>query len=255
MGKCVFSLAWTKHDSYKHWVLPVSSDRHKAFCRVCKKNIDIAKMGESALKSHNKSIKHKENIGISEKTFTISGFLKSKSNDTDTSKKKDPTIPPPPPPPPPPEQSKACDSQQSATNVPAQAATGSSTLTTYVSKNDVLRAEILYALKVITNHHSYHSCTDSNKIFQIMFPDSTIAKKFSCGEKKVAYMCVFGLGDYFRNELRKSITGPFVILFDESLNKKSQKKQMDIHVRYMVGGVQVTTRFLDSVFLGMCGVA
>ena len=59
MGKCVFNLAWTKHKDYKMWISPVSGDRHKAFCKACKKSIDIAKMGESALKSHATSRKHR----------------------------------------------------------------------------------------------------------------------------------------------------------------------------------------------------
>ena len=38
-------------------------------------------------------------------------------------------------------------------------------------------------------------------------------------------------------------------MFDESLNKKSQAKQMDFHVRYWASG-EVRTRYLGSVFLG-----
>ncbi|GBN89462.1 hypothetical protein AVEN_258460-1 [Araneus ventricosus] len=43
----------------------------------------------------------------------------------------------------------------------------------------------------------------------------------------------------------------FTLLFDESLNKATQSKQMDIHVRYWCDGDQeVKTRYLTSVFLG-----
>ncbi|GBM48074.1 hypothetical protein AVEN_34398-1 [Araneus ventricosus] len=43
----------------------------------------------------------------------------------------------------------------------------------------------------------------------------------------------------------------FTLLFDESLNKATQSKQMDIHVRYWRDGDQeVKTRYLTSIFLG-----
>ena len=185
-----------------------------------------------------------DNIRINENTFTLSGFLQCEEKKESATS--EPSLPPPPAP------SQASDSHPDYSNAAtgSNAATVSSSLATYISKNDVLKAEILWTLKIVTAHFSYRSCKDSNQLFQAMFPDSAIAQKFTCGEKKAAYMCVFGLGDFFRNELRKNITGHFVILFDESLNKKSQKKQMDIHIRYWVDGVQVTTRFLDSVFLG-----
>ena len=66
-----------------------------------------------------------------------------------------------------------------------------------------------------------------------MFPDSKIAEAFACGEKKCAYIVCFCLAPYFRNVLHDKISDvDFVLLFDESLNHKTQNKQMDICVRY-----------------------
>ena len=48
-----------------------------------------------------------------------------------------------------------------------------------------------------------------------MFPDSAIAAKFTSGEKKTAYMSVFGLAEHFIGLLRKEVSGYFVIIFDE----------------------------------------
>lgn len=58
----------------------------------------------------------------------------------------------------------------------------------------------------------------------------------------------FGLAEHFQHELKKQITGPYVIMFDESLNTKAQSKQIDIHVRFWKGGVK--TRYFESQFLG-----
>ena len=63
-----------------------------------------------------------------------------------------------------------------------------------------------------------------------MFRDSQIAGQFACGERKSAYCCIFGLAEHFKRLLQDSISGPFVVLFDENLNTKMQEKQMDVYV-------------------------
>lgn len=84
-----------------------------------------------------------------------------------------------------------------------------------------------------------------------MFPDSEIAKRFSCGEKKTSYICVFGLAEHFKKQILEDVKGHFVLLFDESLNKKMQEKQLDIHVRYWESNQgAVVTRYLGSQFMG-----
>ena len=52
-----------------------------------------------------------------------------------------------------------------------------------------------------------------------MFPDSNIAGKFQCGERKPAYLAVYGDAEHLKSLLLLDITGFFVVLFDESLNK------------------------------------
>ncbi|KAI4796404.1 hypothetical protein KUCAC02_027784 [Chaenocephalus aceratus] len=84
-----------------------------------------------------------------------------------------------------------------------------------------------------------------------MFPDSEIAKKFACGKDKTGYTVRFGLAPYFKEQLVNSINkaGPFVLMFDESLNQATKKKQMDVHIRYWDDGC-VRARYLGSQFLG-----
>ena len=48
--KCVFNLKWEFDVSNRDWVKSLKSDKHKAFCCVCDRIIDITTMGESALK-------------------------------------------------------------------------------------------------------------------------------------------------------------------------------------------------------------
>ena len=61
------------------------------------------------------------------------------------------------------------------------------------------------------------------QLFRKMFPDSVIAQRFSCVERKTACLCVFGIALYLK-DLKVKGQGPFVVSFDKSLNKKSQKK-------------------------------
>ena len=62
-----------------------------------------------------------------------------------------------------------------------------------MTKDNVLKAETLWTLKLITSHYSFNSSKDTSQLFSAMFPDSQIARQFACGERKAAYCCVFGL--------------------------------------------------------------
>lgn len=86
-----------------------------------------------------------------------------------------------------------------------------------------------------------------------MFPDSVIAKQFAQGESKCSYLVSFGLAPYFKNILLKKLgnSSHFVLLFDETLNKSNQKKQLDILIRYWDSSQnEVATKYFDSAFLG-----
>ena len=121
----------------------------------------------------------------------------------------------------------------------------------YVTKNQVLKAEILWTLKTVTSHCSYKSNENVSDVFRSMFPDSEIAKRFTCGERKTSYLSVFGIAEHFKKQTLSDVNGHFVLLFDESLNKKMQEKQLDIHVRYWESNQEaVVTRYLGSQFMG-----
>ncbi|KAH8031778.1 hypothetical protein HPB51_020849 [Rhipicephalus microplus] len=86
-----------------------------------------------------------------------------------------------------------------------------------------------------------------------MFPDSEIAKAFSCSERKSAYVVCHGLEPFFFSCLQRELeqSDGYTVLFDESLNDYLQRKQMDIHVHYWsTMPERVTTRFYTSVFMG-----
>ena len=126
-----------------------------------------------------------------------------------------------------------------------------STLDQFVTKNDVLKAEVLWVLKVVTSHFSYKSCEGMNELFLKMFPDSNVAKQFACGESKCARIACYGIAPHFKNLLVESVNHEdnFVLLFDESLNFQNQKTQLDVHIRTWHGD-KVSSCYFGSEFLG-----
>ena len=122
----------------------------------------------------------------------------------------------------------------------------------FVSSDETLRAELIWVLKMNSAHFSYKSSEDSALIFRTMFPDSQIASKFSCGERKANYIMRFGLAPHFQNIQMKSLkeVSAFVLLFDESYNPVTKDKQMDIHVRYWSTANAISSRYVTSVFMG-----
>ena len=140
-----------------------------------------------------------------------------------------------------------------ATTIHSGASISTANIASHVTTNEHWRAEVLWAMKVVSSHYSYVSCTDSDHLLQLMFPDSSIAKSFHCGEKKCAYVVCHGLAPYFSQQLKDQLRllDSFVILFDESFNPVTQSKQMDIHVRFFDdASCEVRTRYFASAFLG-----
>lgn len=139
------------------------------------------------------------------------------------------------------------------TSAPVTSRQSAATPVKVATSSEVLNAEILWTLKVMAAHYSCKSSEESNLLFQRMFPDSSIAARFQCGERKSAYLSVFGLAPHFKDILQSNVKGVdhYVLLFDESMNKKNGKKQMDFHVRFWKED-SVVTRYLTSEFMGHC---
>ena len=86
-----------------------------------------------------------------------------------------------------------------------------------------------------------------------MFPDSSIAKNFTCGKTKCSYLISFGVAPYFKLIFHDTLNtiDKFVALFDESFNPSSKTGQMDLHIRYWdTTNNCVATRYYNSEFMG-----
>lgn len=82
------------------------------------------------------------------------------------------------------------------------------------------------------SHYSFKFAEKSADIC-LMFPDSQIASEFKCDEMKIRYLITGDLALHFFKLLQDSVRSSheYVLLFDASLNHKTQTKQLDFHVR------------------------
>ena len=170
-------------------------------CKICLKDIDISSTGESALKSHATSQKHRNLLKSS------SEALNDVFSSRDTASVGG-------------NAAKSVDSNSSDTVASMTIPTTSANIQLlHTTANEILRSEMLWAAKVATSHYSMNSCTDSCQLFKPMFPDSKITERFSYGSQKCAYLIKFGIAPYFMDLLLKRVAenNNFVILFDESL--------------------------------------
>ena len=125
------------------------------------------------------------------------------------------------------------------------------TLNSYLLHDEVTKAEIQWCIFSITNNLSNRTAAAAIDLLKIMFPSEINLKLMQLGRDKISYTNVFGIAPFFKSILTESISKSpvFVIGFDESINKISQRGQMDVHIRLWMDD-KVVTRFYTSEFLG-----
>ena len=99
-----------------------------------------------------------------------------------------------------------------------------------------------------------NSAGGKGDLFREMFPESKIAEKFGkLSSTKIGYIIVHGIAPFFRNKIMKELNPPgprlplvFTSCFDESHNKVTFSKQMDIHVIFF----NEKTKLVERYYLG-----
>ncbi len=212
---CKFCDDWLSNPLFSKWVRR-DKDETKAFCIWCRKSISVASMGAQALRSHIQGAKHSRRARSVTQNLTIA--------------------------------TSGSSGETSDSSTPSTKTLSQSELP--VSSSDVLSAETWWTLKTVSSNYSFHSNADTAFVLRQMFPNHPVADRFALSESKTAYFVNHGLAPYYRNELEKRARGNnFVMLFDESLNRDLQKKQMDFYIRLWTEDT-VRTHYFDSKFLG-----
>lgn len=217
---------WKWWDKYE-W-LRFTNVVKRAKCVVCQKTFDVSNVSEHAVLSHMNGAKHKSLMSFINKKMSY--FIRSSESCEVSSSA--------------PSGTGNADASVAIVPGPSQPviSSGASNIYQFSSSNDVLKAEVLWTLHVVVSHGSYNSCSHASQMLRKMFPDSNIAAKFSCGPDKTTYLAVFEIAPFYSELLKKKIvkSNEYVLLFDESLNGKSQKKQLDVHVRHWNNNVVKT---------------
>lgn len=120
----------------------------------------------------------------------------------------------------------------------------------FISPPDIQKAEVLWVLHTVTRHNSFKANEDI-LVFAAMFPDSQLAKSFTCGENKTAYVAKYGIASFIKKELSCSISEkPYGVMFGESMNKTTKSKQMDLHLRFWSTDDETGTHHVISPYYG-----
>ena len=123
---------------------------------------------------------------------------------------------------------------------------------------ELVTAWILYVLDVVHSHSSLNSAGNKGALFRLMFPGHPNAEKFGeLSRHKLSYIIVHGLSRLFRNRIHRDLQPTdrlplrFSSCFDESFNKVTYSKQMDIHILYFDDEIgRVRRKYIDAQFMG-----
>ena len=190
-------------DQFKSWVRPAPSSANQAFCRLRKKNVDIASMGVQALRSHAKGEKHKFRDGTKAGSDTL-GKVQSTLHTTINRHKPKQSEPLPST-----SSSLGLSQTSSAENDPitlssastspsqsvsqsaprpvpssSSASFGTQTDSQTVSHDDSLNSVIWMCVRAAMKNHSFSSNSDLQFYLSKAFPDNPAVSALQLGETK-----------------------------------------------------------------------
>ena len=195
--KTCFNKSWlssgsvdSNGDILSDWCSKVKSDTFLAYCKVCSKT----NMGLAQILSHVQSEKHKKKNLKTQKGQTLFEVVASASI---------PGLPSAASP-------DGASTSQSDSNVTVadvvfvDAKFGKKW--TPISIDDkVKKAEILFALKLVSSNYSYNSYSDIVDVCKTAFVDSEVATYMELGRAKVSYFIAHGIAPYFLSYFLKDL--------------------------------------------------
>jgi len=245
-GQTSFQTTWTKEYP---WVKPVPNDPRKASCELCGgKEFAVDSMGRQAVLSHAQSQKHKGLVGASSTTPPASTSTSEVPSAGAQTQLQEPA---------------SSSTAPTAQSQPSTSASGPSdkdkpekwrdpVLADFQTKDLSTRRDIMWCLGAVMNHDSLRASADKVPLFKLIYKDVEDVQTLQLSKSKIAYVIVYGLGDFFEREPLKTVKEKkhFAIGFDESYNKIAKKQQMDTMLRFWDDtNDEVSTRYLTSIFL------
>ena len=217
-GKTHFSPEWlTTTDRNGHllsvWCKPCKQSAFTAFCEICNKTVRCDNQGLPQLLQHSETSTHKS---------LVENIAEGKQLVLKVS-----TL-----------------GQQANNTAPKICAVS--------QKDQSTKAELIWAMKVVSSSYSYSSCDGLIETLHAMFP-GVIPDGFTMSSSKVSYLISEATGPFFHDLAVSDVKAsklPYSLQYDETTNKQVQK-QLDICVRYWsVASNQVNVHHLATVLMG-----
>ena len=204
-GKTLFKKVWLLHtdgEGYKisSWCQP-SQEVGKALCFICKKTFLCNNQGLPQLLQHARGQSHKtltnEILGGSQMVF-------ASTHSTDAGKTCGNSA-----------SNAAFVSKQLETHAGKKESSG--TLQCISLKDEATRAELIWAMKVVSSHYSYASYDKIKDTLDTMLPGK-IPDNFTMSSSKVSYLVSEATGPYFKQVVAhdvKNSGSPFTLQYDD----------------------------------------
>ena len=153
-----FDDQWLLEDEFKDWLKKVDNDTTMYRCIICKKTNTLSSSGRAVITEHANGETHK---GIANKKKI---FFSPKGNGNMG------------------ESSKQVSLED----------------TGQVKDIDIIKAQVIWLLKMIDSGYSTNSSDNIIECFKVMFPDSSIAQKMDMHRTKASYIINHGLAPHFK---------------------------------------------------------
>ena len=180
------------------WLEEVPKDKSLYRCKLCNTERKLSNMGIMALKSHIEGAKHKRLSELDKKSKTRPTSILNFLSGNNSSESSQPAV--------------SQDMPDVSLDLVPTTSTGTIKNSFTFNADDRVKAEVLWVLNMINRNQSFKSSEDSSGLLQLMFPDSTIAKHFTCGEQKAQYMCTFGLKPYLFSLMKEQVKNDDYVL-------------------------------------------
>ena len=112
------------------------------------------------------------------------------------------------------------------------------------SQSKVIEAETRWATFTAKHNIAFLVSDHATKLFHKMFPDSEIARKFSCGRTKTTSIVKDALAPHYLHKTISNMSNPFSVMMDES-NDKTDKSCIILARVFDPELRDVRTRFVD----------
>lgn len=170
-----FKVDWVDDPEFNDWLEELPSDIHRAKCSVCKTTFSLSNMGRQAVRSHAKGAQHQNRIRAAQRSLSLKCFITPVCPITSVNEAAVPT------------------DLNNFDEVAVRSSVTPRGLKSFLLKEDVTKCEILWCLHTVITHKSLRMSEKDVELFELIFPDSEIAKKIRLKRTKIGYSLMYGI--------------------------------------------------------------